>query len=145
MPLRIRVSNQNKKKKINTAGVKKAALSVLRSFRRNNAIIDITFVSRNRIKTLNKKYMGRKGATDVISFLLEERLVSGRALLGDIYISSDVACENSARFETDFPKEILLYTVHGVLHLLGFGDKTRKEKNKIRRLEEKFLKKIWHR
>ena len=79
MPLRIRVNNLNKKRKINKTGVKKAVALVLRSFRKNNALIDITFVNRKRIRVLNKKYMGRNRPTDVISFLLEKHLRPGRA------------------------------------------------------------------
>lgn len=87
--------------------------------------------------------MARRSPTDVMTFLLEEMWRPCRnSLIGDIYISSDTAYANAMRFKTNFSKEILLYTIHGVLHLVGFGDRTVKEKNRIRKLEEKFLKEV---
>ena len=141
MPLRIRVSNLHKKRKINKNAIKKAALKVFGSFKRRDALIDITFVTNRRIKTLNKKYMHRNTPTDVLSFSLEGPSRNTK-ILGDVYISSDMAYSNARRFKTSFTKEVLLYTVHGMLHLLGFEDKTVKEKKRIRSLEENFLKKI---
>ncbi|MFH1594078.1 MAG: rRNA maturation RNase YbeY [Candidatus Omnitrophota bacterium] len=120
-----------------------AALNVLRKFKRHDAIIDITYVSNREIKALNSRYMHRRSATDVLSFLLEAGSpCKRRALLGDIYISSDMAHENAGQFITSYSRELLLYTVHGVLHLLGFDDKTVAQKAKIRRLEDKFLNEL---
>ncbi len=141
MSLKIRISNLNKNTKIDTPAVKKAALRVLRGFGKKEALIDITFVGNVRITALNKKYMGRSGSTDVLSFLLAKN--EGRKksrLIGDIYISSDAARQNAARFKTGLPAELLRYVVHGTLHLVGFDDKTAKEKIKIKKLEDKYLK-----
>lgn len=143
MPLRLRISNLNKRKRIDRKGLKKAAALVLARSRRKNALIDITFVTDKKIKYLNGKYMAREGSTDVISFLLDGAgPASGKKLVGDIYISSDAAGVNAKRFKTSLKEELLLYTVHGVLHLLGFGDKTTRERRKIRKLEEKFLREV---
>jgi len=143
MPLKIRISNLNKKRKVNRKEIEKAALKILTGYRKKDTLIDITFVGNARIKALNKKYMRRTGPTDVLSFVLEEKhLPRKKRLIGDIYISSDMASSNAGRFNTSFRKEILLYTVHGMLHILGFGDKTAKEKKKIRRLEKRFLKEL---
>lgn len=138
MPLKIRIKNLNKKRKIDRIAVKAAALRVLRGFGKRDCVMDITFVDTRRIKALNKEYMKRKGPTDVLSFSLAGK----PAPIGDIYISSDEAKYNAKRFDTCFRKEILLYAIHGVLHALGFGDKSAVEKKKIRRLESKFLKEI---
>lgn len=143
MTVKVRVSNLNKKRKVGKKSIKNAALHILRSFRKRSALIDITFVGDRKIKRLNAKYMNRVGATDVISFLLEEKTLPKKAvIIGDIYISSDTAYANAKAFDTTFQKEILLYTVHGLLHLLGFKDKTASERKGIRRMEEKFLKKF---
>jgi len=141
MPLKIRISNLNKKRKIDARAPKKAALRVLRDFGKTKALIDITFVDNRKIKALNKKYMGRNRSTDVLSFLLEEGAARRKdRLIGDIYISSDTASENAGRFKTSFDKELFRYVIHGILHLVGFNDKTVKEKNKIKKLEEVYLK-----
>ena len=143
MPLKIRISNLSKEVRIDKKTVKKIAAFVLRKNKMRNALVDITFVSNRRIRALNKMYMGRDRATDVLSFTLEEKLIwRKKKLIGDVYISSDMARKNAVRFKTNFRKEIFLYVIHGSLHLLSFGDKTVKEKRKMRNLEQKFFKQI---
>jgi len=141
VPLKIRISRPRKSRRVNSALVEKAAVSVLSAFKKRDAEVDITFVSDKKISSLNKKYLHRNGPTDVISFLFGETPIpQDRSIIGDIYISLDAAGRNAVRFKNSFRKEILLYTIHGVLHLLGFGDKSAKEKKKIRMLEKRFLK-----
>ena len=135
MALVIKINNLNKKRKIDKNAIKRIAAKVLKSFGKKSALVDITFVTNRKIKVLNKRYMKKDGATDVLSFVLEEK-----KLVGDVYISSDMAKINAGKFSTSFKEEILLYTIHGTLHLVGFGDKTIKEKKKIRKLENRFLK-----
>lgn len=142
MALKVKVGNLNKKRKINRPLMRKTAISVLAGLGKKKALIDITFVSDGKIKALNKKYMKRAGATDVISFELKTDSPKDAGIVGDVYISSDRAFANAKRFKSGFQKELLLCAIHGVLHLLGFGDKTVKERNRIRKLEEAFLNKL---
>jgi len=143
MSVKIRIKNLNKKRGINHKNIEKIVLLVTKSFKKVDAIIDITFVSNIRIKLLNKKYMAKDRATDVISFSLKENSFPvKKRIIGDIYISSDMAYRNARRFNTGYKKELALYVIHGLLHILGFGDKTKKERKKIRSLEEKFLSKV---
>ena len=137
--MRIKVNNLNGKRRISRVLVKKAAEAVLTGFGKKDAFIEMTFLTNRAIKRLNKKYMGRARATDVLSFLLADEA----ALVGDVYISSDMALANSRSFKTKYGAELILYVIHGILHLLGFGDKTNKEKKKMRKLERRFLKNIW--
>jgi len=140
---RIKVNNLNKSRRIKKKAIERAALRVLKSFGKENTLVDITFVTDRKIKALNKKYMKRNYSTDVLAFSFEENALPGRRrAIGDIYISSDTAHKNAKRFKTSFKKELTLYTVHGLLHLLGFGDKTRKEKKRIRRTEKRLLEEI---
>ena len=138
MALRIKINNLNPKRRIDKLGVKKVAEKVLKSFKRSSALIDITFLSDAGIRKLNKKYMHKDSATDVLSFSLDEKC-SRSKLIGDVYISSDTAMRNSKRFGTDFNKEIVLYSIHGMLHLLGFCDIKLKDRIKMNRLQNKFL------
>ncbi len=135
----VRISNQSQNRRVNRRRIKEAALHTLRNFAESETLIDITFVGNKKIRALNKKYMGRDSDTDVLSFLLEESKSAKRKIIGDIYISADKARSNASRFNTSYEKELVLYTIHGILHLLGFNDKTRKEKEEIRKIEEKML------
>ena len=149
MSLKIRINNLNRKRRINHKYVKRAATLVLRERRIKDALIDITFTGNRKIRKLNEKYMGKSGPTDVLAFPLEGgrglREKGGsrsrKTLVGDIYVSTDMAVINARRFGSGLQKELLLYVIHGILHLLGFGDKKAGEKRRIRKLEERLLKK----
>lgn len=142
MPLEIDVINLNPLRKlpISEKNIKEIAKKILYRFGRKNGSIGFIFVGNQKIRSLNKKYMRRDRATDVLSFVLDKNSVcfSG-GLVGDVYISLDMAHKNGKVFKTGFRKELILYVIHGILHLLGFGDKTKKEKTRIRRLERKLM------
>lgn len=76
--------------------------------------LSITFVSDDEIARLNREWLGREGATDVIAFALE-----GEELAGDIYIAPDTAARNAAALEVGTEEELLRLVVHGTLHVLG--------------------------
>jgi probable rRNA maturation factor len=69
---------------------------------------------------LNKKHLGHRGATDVISFGFSE---SGRRgpVIGDIYIAPAVARANARRYDAGIREELARLVVHGVLHVLGYN------------------------
>ena len=144
MPLRIRINNRNRTKKIDRKSIKRAALHVLRFFGRRNALIDITFVTNRRIRGLNRRYMKRDVATDVLSFMLGGGSFQRKryGLVGDVYISSDMARRNAKLFKTRVREELMLYTIHGILHLLGCRDVTAHEKRKMEELEERLFEDI---
>jgi len=141
VPLKIKINNFAKGTKINSSLIRKTALRVLKSFRKKSVFVEITFVGDRKIRILNRKYMKRNMPTDVLSFVLDESRAYGKqALIGDIYISADTARRNAKLYGNTFKKEILLYVIHGVLHLLGFEDKKRSDRKRIQKLEEKYLK-----
>lgn len=74
-----------------------------------------TFVSADEIRDLNREYLDRDGTTDVIAFDLGD----GHSLLGDVYISPEVAIENASRLGVSEHREILRLVVHGSLHVIG--------------------------
>lgn len=101
--------------------------------------IGVVFVDNKRIKALNKKYLGRDYATDVLSFnylkekpVLDDRkggvLESSKTLaadgyLGDIVVSVEKAREQALANNITFEEEIANLVAHGVLHLLGIHHK----------------------
>ena len=62
--------------------------------------------------------------------------------LGDVIICPKVAKENSKIYKNVFFSELTLYLAHGILHLLGYDDRTRKEKLRMRKKESDILKKL---
>ena len=98
--------------------------------------LSIVFVDEKFIKRLNSKYLKRRLSTDVLAFPLGE---NPENFLGDIVISIDSAIKNSLTFKTKLKSEILLYLIHGILHLLGYKDKTEKERKTMESEQERIL------
>lgn len=92
---------------------------VLRAERSAPARLSITFVSNGRIAALNRRYLGHRGSTDVISFALAPEQAKG-PIGGDIYIAPDVARSNAEAHGVSVREEVMRLVVHGVLHVLGF-------------------------
>jgi len=93
-----------------------------------DALISVAFLSRRAIAALNRKHLGRAGATDVIAFGLA-RTDRKVPVIGDIYISPEVAREHAREHGVGVREEIARLTVHGTLHVLGHdhpegGDRT---------------------
>jgi len=100
---------------------------------------DITYIFCDDDYLLEKniRFLNHNTLTDVITFdYCEEKSVSG-----DIFISIERVKENSEIFKVDFLTELNRVMVHGLLHLLGYKDKTEKESNLMRKKENYYLSK----
>ncbi len=94
--------------------------------------ISIIFTSDDYILEINNQFLNHNFYTDIITFdYSTENIIEG-----DIFISIDTVLSNSKTFNTTFNQEILRVVIHGVLHLIGFKDKTTKEKLVMRRNED---------
>jgi probable rRNA maturation factor len=97
-----------------------------------NASLSIVFVGTKRMRAINKKYLKHDDLTDVLSFDLGEGL-------SEIIICPQVASAQAKTHHTSIEGEIILYVVHGILHLVGFDDHKPKDILHMRRMEEKLL------
>ena len=88
--------------------------------------MSIAYVDDETIRRLNSKYLGRGNATDVLAFDLSDGPEGdGEAgLLGEVIVSAERAAGEAERRGISPVDEVALYTVHGLLHLLGFDDAT---------------------
>ena len=95
----------------------------------------------SRIEKLNRRFLGRKGPTDVLAFNMREGkgLKNLGQILGDIVVSLDRARVQANEFGTTLKKELALYVIHGVLHLAGHKDGSRK----MERLQQEILRKFF--
>jgi probable rRNA maturation factor len=128
---------------ISRSRIREAAVAVLEAEKVREAMISIAFVGRSAISALNRRYLGRIGPTDVISFSLG-RIGRSGAVLGDIYICPDVARANARRQHVRLGEELLRLVVHGTLHVLGFDhpEGRRRMKSPMWRRQERILARV---
>ena len=112
-------------------------LSILKENDTNLKSINYIFCSDKYLLELNKKHLGHNTLTDIITFDLSD---VGEKLLADIYISVERVKENAIQYNASFENEIRRVMIHGIFHLLGYGDITTTEKATMRALEDKALK-----
>lgn len=101
--------------------------------------IGYLFCDDNYLLEINQSYLNHDTYTDIITF----DYVAGDVVSGDILISVDRVRENASLFDTSFRHELLRVIIHGILHLLGNGDKTESEAVQMRRLEDQAIA-LWN-
>ena len=115
------------------------ASAVLEAEGVTDASISIAFVRASTIATVNRKHLGHKGPTDVISFPLAA--AGGAPLGGDVYICPDVAGHNAVEHGVGLREEIARLVVHATLHVLGHEhpEGVGRETSAMWRRQEEFL------
>jgi rRNA maturation RNase YbeY len=98
--------------------------------------INFIFCSDKDLLKKNIEFLGHDTYTDIITF---DYSSSPKLLAGDIFISIDRIEENAEKFDHSFDDELHRVIIHGILHLLGFTDKTPKEKTAIHKKEDACL------
>ena len=98
--------------------------------------INYIFCNDAYLHKLNVEFLQHDTLTDVISFDTS----SGTIISGDIFISIERVKENAKKFQTSFKEELHRVMIHGILHYLGFKDKTEQEKKIMRTKENECLK-----
>jgi probable rRNA maturation factor len=100
------------------------------------ATISLAVVDDPTIRELNRIYLGHDEATDVLSFALGT--VPGDCD-GEVIVSADTAAATAGRFGWSAADELLLYVVHGTLHLLGYDDTNPFARTTMRTKEQEYL------
>lgn len=96
--------------------------------------INIIFCSDEYLLTMNKEYLSHDYYTDIITFDYYTE-----AITGDLFISIDRVRENALMNNVSFDNELRRVIAHGVLHLLGYGDKSEEESILMRKKENAAL------
>jgi rRNA maturation RNase YbeY len=98
--------------------------------------LDFIFCNDQYLLKINQDYLNHDTFTDIITFPYSDDL----GIAGDIFISVDRVRENAQTFEVDFETEMRRVIAHGLLHLLGFGDKSDQDAKLMREKENEKLK-----
>lgn len=156
--ININCENRNPRKKVALGDADRAVRATLKYLGiGKNIELNVVFVSSQKIRVMNAMYLGINRATDVIAFGLDpapkrtgkgghgkdnDKIPALKGFFGDIAISTDKAKVNAAKYNTSFDEEVLRYVIHGVLHLAGYKDKTRADKERMKKAEDELLQKL---
>ena len=98
--------------------------------------IDIAAVTSRKIAALNRQYLQHAGATDVISFDLSD---PGQGLSAQIIVCAEVAVREARVRRIGPQRELMLYIVHGLLHVMGYDDTSPQLAEKMYARQEELL------
>ncbi|GIW78027.1 MAG: hypothetical protein KatS3mg104_3090 [Phycisphaerae bacterium] len=101
--------------------------------------ISIALVNDARMSELHLRFMNIPGPTDVLTFELDHNPSSGRCVSGEIVICVPEARRQASRLGHALEHELLLYALHGILHLCGYDDRNRQSYRRMHRTEDRIL------
>lgn len=147
--MRVLVANTVRSAPIDASAVRRAAAHVMR--REGcppGSELGVLFAGERAVRTLNRRYRGADRATDVLAFPLADRRVRS-PMLGDVVVSPHRARACARSFGVAAGEELLLYLVHGILHLCGYDDETPRARARMERrqgalVEEIVRKGLWN-
>lgn len=123
--------------------VERAALAALDLEQAESGALTIVLTDIARVQTLNREFSGKDISTDVLSFP-DGTVDPDLDLLyfGDIIIAVPIAQEQAERAGHSTNDELMLLTIHGTLHLLGFDHKLPQEKERMWVHQERILNQL---
>lgn len=104
--------------------------------------ISVIFCSDDYLLDVNKKYLQHDYFTDIITFDYSEDIPEEGVIAGDLFISIDTVARNAFTYRVRFKQELHRVIIHGVLHLLGYKDKSVNESLEMRAKEDFYLAKL---
>ena len=137
--LRVGVTLEGLRSPVSAARLAAAVRDVMRAEGVTAAMISLTLLSETAIAQLNRRHLGHRGPTDVISFGFSPS--PGAGVVGDIYICLDVARRNAKTAGCGVREELLRLAVHGTLHVLGWNhpEGAEREQSPMWRRQERLL------
>jgi probable rRNA maturation factor len=124
--------------KINKTLLKNYIKSLIFNELKDVGEISLVFCSDDYLLNINKQYLNHNYYTDIVTFDYGENSV----ISGDLFISVDRVKENAGIFSTAIQRELFRVVFHGVLHLIGYNDKTDEERNEMRGKEDYYLSEV---
>lgn len=133
----IDIADEQASLEVDEDALRRAVEAVLQGEGVPAASISLAVVDDEAMRRLHREYLGIDTPTDVLSFVLSD---AGGALEGEIIVSADTARTAAGRFPDWSPeRELLLYAVHGTLHLAGYDDIEDADRAEMRRREREYM------
>lgn len=103
--------------------------------------VSIAIVGDRKMARLHEGFMGIAGPTDVLTFELQHDN-RGRVTAGEVVVNAQEAARQARAHGVQLEDELLLYALHGLLHLSGYNDTTKSAYTKMHRTEDRILTKL---
>ena len=139
MQMTVLIADEQSTFSINETQLREAVETVLSGSPYRSGTISIAVVNDPTIHRINRQYLQHDYPTDVLSFVLED---ASPYLEGELIISTDTAKSNAEEYAWLAHDELVLYVIHGVLHLVGYQDKQPKEIAEMRAAEARCLQEL---
>ncbi|MDA7721566.1 rRNA maturation RNase YbeY [Schleiferiaceae bacterium] len=97
--------------------------------------IEVYGCSDEELLSVNKEHLQHDYYTDIITFDYSR----GKKISGELFISVDRVRDNAGLLGVDYKLELVRVVAHGILHLIGFKDKTEGQATEMRRREDEVL------
>ena len=138
----IEIVNRQRKSPIAAARWKIFGAKALKVLPAKNASATIVFVSDRAMAQLNRRWRGKRGTTDVLSFsAAQDKFEKSEGLnLGDVVISVERAARQARENKLSLNTEVAQLILHGLLHLCGYDHST--DKGEMNRLELRLRKRL---
>jgi len=136
-PYRIEIARSCNAVALEDEPIRQGIRAALGRGRCRSAEISVAVVTDAEIAELNRRYLGRDEPTDVLAFTLDRDDEGG--VSGEIVVSAETARRCAAEYHVDPRGELMLYILHGLLHLLGYEDQTPQEAARMHAAEDDLL------
>lgn len=134
--IEVELTNHQTEQAVELSSLSAAVRSVLAGEGIRTASVSVAIVDETTIRRLNRQYLGQDDATDVLSFLFSGK---GEPLDGEIVACAGVAADAAHHYGWRTGDELMLYVVHGALHLVGYDDTTEQGRAAMRARQRHYL------
>lgn len=134
----IEISNQQHLN-VDTQSLVEVATMILSDFGFEKSELSIALVNDQEIKAVNNQFLQHDYATDVISFAIEE---NQNSIVGQLVVSTQTADRFAKQINVPMDHELMLYVIHGTLHLVGLDDTDPELAQAMRKAEADYLQRF---
>ncbi len=137
--IHIDVANLQQVVPVDRRQFRRAVRLVLRDAGIVDAIVSLAVVDDATMRQLHRRFLGEDTPTDVLSFVLEQ---DQGMLEGEIVVGAETARRQAPHYGWSAENELLLYVVHGALHLVGYDDRTPRKRSLMLRRQAEYLARL---
>lgn len=136
----VEVKNKTRRFKVFSSAIKQLCAYVLKAEgKKINAAFSIAFVGESTMRKLNYAYRGKNGATNVLSFVLNEEVPSYVSTM-EIVLCPQMAFREAMRLGNEPNDYVCFLLIHGILHCIGYDHESEDDKKVMERVEEEIFR-----